>query len=259
MLRSASRHNPIIASGKRRTSLHTARSAFSGMTLIELLVVLSIISVLAALTMPVLRSARGSAWRTTCLSNEHQATIALTLYADDYNGAFPTFMIDPQSARQSENHLYWHDHFCQAETTDAKQITWASAVMPYAYSAQNVDLLMHGAEEVFRCPADPERFDPLHVSYEYKMGLANGVNEAQVVSPPEAAMLWEKWAFHSDGHESEHDRRARMNVAFVDGHVSWISLADTTTARFGAGPDLHWFFVGSGSTQKYTGRDVLHE
>jgi prepilin-type processing-associated H-X9-DG protein len=58
-------------------------------TLTELLVVICILSVLAALLMPALKSARESVRLTYCVSNLRQLTISAFQYADDNNGFLP--------------------------------------------------------------------------------------------------------------------------------------------------------------------------
>ncbi len=55
-------------------------------TLIELLVVVAIISILAALLLPALRSARDSANQTACMSNLKQVALGLQIMANDNNG-----------------------------------------------------------------------------------------------------------------------------------------------------------------------------
>ena len=58
---------------------------YQGFTLIELLVVVSIISILAAMLLPVLGQARKTANLCNCLSNQRQTFLSLTGYANNYN------------------------------------------------------------------------------------------------------------------------------------------------------------------------------
>ncbi|MFW5923888.1 MAG: type II secretion system protein [Planctomycetota bacterium] len=55
-------------------------------TLIELLVVIAVISILAAMLMPALESAREAAHKINCASNMHQLLTASTMYADNHDG-----------------------------------------------------------------------------------------------------------------------------------------------------------------------------
>ena len=66
--------------------MHSKRTGF---TLIELLVVIAIIAILAAILFPVFARARAKALQTTCLSNMKQITLALLMYASDYNETLP--------------------------------------------------------------------------------------------------------------------------------------------------------------------------
>jgi len=58
----------------------------AGFTLIELLVVIAVIALLLALLFPVLHSAKEQAYRTVCLSNLRQLTLAWRAYATQYDG-----------------------------------------------------------------------------------------------------------------------------------------------------------------------------
>ena len=60
-----------------------------GFTLIELLVVVAIISILAAILLPVTSRVRGYARKTHCLANLSQLGKATDLYTDDYEHWYP--------------------------------------------------------------------------------------------------------------------------------------------------------------------------
>ena len=117
------------------------RRAFS---LVELLVVLGIVGILSALLATGLSGGRGQGWTAKCAGNLRQLTVALKLYADDHNGAFPL----------------------NADAGDLLGLTggWVSGNLSSAVEAQDPQWLTRrdaallagylGSAAVYACPAD---------------------------------------------------------------------------------------------------------
>lgn len=199
-------------------------------TLIELLVVIAIIAILAALLLPALGRAKGSARRTACMSNTRQINLALRMYADDHGDAF----------RAATNH-------------EPVYFTYKASILPY--------LSGNGAnpnDALFTCPTDDfecslssiqefflfqnvqgKGFHSLKETYfssYFFNGLAPDEVETRVAGNPfssvrQPSRLILVGEVSGAIGLSTHDRRqpqqfnnARNILSFVDGHVSYIPI-----------------------------------
>jgi prepilin-type N-terminal cleavage/methylation domain-containing protein len=86
--------------------VHHRKTAF---TLIELLVVIAIIAILAAILFPVFSQAREKARTISCLSNCRQLGLAITMYADDHDEAYPCSCMQGMMGMEMANMQSWLD------------------------------------------------------------------------------------------------------------------------------------------------------
>lgn len=82
-------HQGLAVDPLTRLPAGSTATRFSAFTLIELLVVIAIIGVLAAMLLPALSRAKGSAKKSACVSNLRQLGLAWRMYLDDHDSRFP--------------------------------------------------------------------------------------------------------------------------------------------------------------------------
>ena len=144
-------------------------------TLIELLVVIAVISILAAILLPVYATARERARQTTCLSNQHQLGLALLMYTQDSDERYPNGINKVADTDSSDYYQIWPGE------------GWAGQCAMYVK-----------APNVFTCPDDPTRgTGPLNtpVSYGYNINLAGepgaSIDLSTVTNPTRTVALFE--------------------------------------------------------------------
>jgi prepilin-type processing-associated H-X9-DG protein len=118
-------------------------------TLTELLTVMTIFSVLTALILPTLNTAKTKARSIVCLNNQRQLITALILYAQDHADRLPYNLGVSDTKRSVERRQF---------------LNWANNVMSWELDPDNTNssLLTVGglgpyggsSAEIYRCPAD---------------------------------------------------------------------------------------------------------
>jgi prepilin-type processing-associated H-X9-DG protein len=171
-----------------------------------MLVVIAIIAILAAIILPVYARSREKARQATCSSNLKQLGLALTMYADDWDGVHTRGQFYP-----------WTSVY-----------TWRHVIAPYVRNAA-----------IFECPShgrDPYSYG-YNIAYwgtgDWKDGMHGiydmwPVPESAVSQPSETVWVVDFGKYWGCGLEfgtEEPTRRHNdgFNTLFVDGHVKWMT------------------------------------
>jgi prepilin-type N-terminal cleavage/methylation domain-containing protein/prepilin-type processing-associated H-X9-DG protein len=193
-----------------------------GFTLIELLVVIAIIAILAALLFPVFAAAKVAAKKTSCMSNMRQIGLAMSMYASDYDGWFPT------SAHTSPFN---------------PQGSWIWQLQPYTSRT----------DEIRICPADPKGGQRLAAG-----GTSYILNEYIVVPGPGAQLILDSMPRPSETFTT-FIISDRQGVSWQQDHTHSRGWSGLSPANNWANilqdiqPDRHRMGIGQGTTGRTEG------
>ncbi len=163
-------------------------------TLIELLVVIAIIAILGAILFPVFAQVREKARATSCISNQHQMGLAITMYRNDYDDINPRYRLCPDKAA---------DPLCTTASptvlSGPNEIWWAPydtsigpepAVLPSNYQGLKAGFLQPYVknQQIFRCPSYRQGQVGYAMSYIYNGPM--GQPDAFVTNP-EVYFVWD--------------------------------------------------------------------
>jgi prepilin-type N-terminal cleavage/methylation domain-containing protein/prepilin-type processing-associated H-X9-DG protein len=145
----------------------------AGFTLVEMLVVIAIISLLAALLLPVLAQAKARAKRIQCVGNLREIGVANHVFENEHGGKLPT--------QTSTN-----DGGASELVTAAYQVSG-----PFYYSSSFLRPLAGelGAPGLFACPADLERWPAANFNAFANTNLSYSVGLVADANNPGAILL----------------------------------------------------------------------
>ena len=239
------KHNRLSVIGYRLANLckhcksahrkpHTANR--SGFTLIELLVVVAIIAILAAMLLPALSKAREKARQAKCISNMKQIGLAVFMYANDWDGWFPTITY----SSVGRDVINFH-----------KVVDWINGLWPYMgpnTGGQTPAKYSNdpGTDNIFKCPTALTRSNQytyrfLYIpqwKFYYGNYCANGKLQsdnrftpnrrwklAQIRKPADTIFITEQGEYPTRDSTTniQYPHVGGTNVLCVDGHVELIT------------------------------------
>lgn len=205
----------------------------SGFTLIELLVVIAIIAILAAILFPVFARAREAARKATCQNNMKQCAIALQQYWNDYDATIPSAILaagEGATTASDANRVTFESTQGKLPPGNTRPTTWAMAL--YEHLGKNKDIMF--------CPSDSvDRSDPDEkVSYFWKAAAdlawydpnIKAQKEGDFAYNADQIIFYERAGFH-DGNQGGLKNGVQINVAYMDSHVSNVTLKDSSTTE----------------------------
>lgn len=230
----------------------------AGFTLVELLVVIAIVALLIAILLPALNSARESAMRVSCASNQRQVLLAAFQYTYENRETFPS--TDPAWLHRIKTSadkpvgiglLVYKGYL---PTTDGRVIFCPSAQPTYnwcqpGHSAYAVTRGISGNTEAFSTYVGKFCSDYLHD----QGGIFPNRSRLKTTGPQSAARLspilvvCRAW----DPHDLRRSPTTGADVGTVPGHGGKGSTAGSMTARSAGSPPKKWncFREKPGSTR----------
>lgn len=207
----------------------------SAFTLIELLVVISIISLLIAILLPALGSARATSRRIKCATGQRQVGLAIFMYADDFHDYVPRLGTAPDLSN-------WY--------SQSTSQPWSRVLMegdyinePAGRTAGNFPRKSHP----FYCPSDNSEYGGGSNAGKRSYGMSNAYvwngslftpkRRSDMISPSTVVLTSEKtgsYHFVLGGSAIGYYQIASTNTAST-WSITYLHVGDTANSLFGDG------------------------
>jgi prepilin-type N-terminal cleavage/methylation domain-containing protein/prepilin-type processing-associated H-X9-DG protein len=220
----------------------------AGFTLIELLVVMAILSILMALLLPAIQSAKDKAKEGKCIANMRQLAMSMHSYASEFDDHLP--MTAPAARNHPSDWVWGGNVVAHPQRPEACQriLLEDGVLWTYMYPGQERgkkkpdDWYSSPAKNAYLCPAagQVERKRGLSYSMNWTLDENEGgadQNEGVIISRVKNAsrcvLLVDEGPELNDGHYHSSDfpnqgnlHNGGGNLAFVDGHVRWYPVKE---------------------------------
>jgi prepilin-type processing-associated H-X9-DG protein/prepilin-type N-terminal cleavage/methylation domain-containing protein len=185
-------------------------------TLVEILIVIGIIAILAAILFPVLANSKKKALSAKCQSNLRQIGIMISMYKQDYDGAFP-------NGDAIERHLNPKINTAKLQCPTAvikKRFPdipeFKSDFTGYGY---NIRLVSRICEDV-NDPCEGAVMDSIVVYPAVTVYSMDQAQEDDYALAPNMSVIYDPKPVYNEEGWRRHNGGA--NVLFCDGHLKWL-------------------------------------
>ncbi|MDO8585692.1 MAG: DUF1559 domain-containing protein [Armatimonadota bacterium] len=179
-----------------------------GLTPLEWVVVAGIVAILIAILAPVFPKAREPARKPSCQGYLKELANAMSMYVEDWQGCFPVSGV-------AKDDLTFETKL-KKNATAGPATTWAGAIAEFVEHP-----------DAYYCPSDANgRGSSISYYYKHAVNVAarTGFAKEYFAFPAKQVMLYERQPFHWGGGPIADG--ARINAAFVDGHVQTVGMKD---------------------------------
>lgn len=232
-------------------------SVFAGrkaaFTLIELLVVMAILSILMALLLPAIQSAKEKAKEGRCIANLRQLAMAMHSYASEFEGQLP--LTAPANRNHSGDWVWGGNVVAHPQQVEACQRILIESGVLWTYMYPGLQRHQKRAEEWYSSPQKNAYLCPSAGPVERKRGLSysmnwtlsqdetggadyGGVILSRIKNASRCVLLVDEGPELNDGHYDASDfpnqgnlHNGGGNLAFCDGHVAWYPVAEIQKMR----------------------------